>query len=512
MQMNRNRQMAINLIASGVAFAVNLGISFFLSPYIIRSIGVEAYGFVALGSNFVSYAALLTIALNSMASRFITIEIHRERWDRANMYFSSVVLANVLAAAVMTIPAIWIVIYLDRVVQVPAAILRDVQILFAFLFANFLVSIILSSFGVAVFALNKLYLRSLRSIEAHLIRCGLIIFLFWQFPARVSYLGFTALIMVLYTEFFNVYYTLKLLPEMRVARRFFNAEAIRELVMSGIWNTVVRLGQLLLAGLDLLIANVFIDPVAMGTLAVAKTIPNIITNFVGMIAGIFMPEFTILYAQEKRGDLLIALKRSMKILGVLVNIPIALLAVFGQTFFSLWVPGQDARLLQILSLITVGTLIVSGSINGIYSIFTVTNRLKANALVVVLTGVINVGVVYALLQWTDLGIFAVAGVSTVLSLIRNLAFTAPYGAICLGLKWDAFFPEIFKSVAAFGVVVVLGLGFQRILMVSDWRSLFFAVVLTGFCGLGLNVLLILNARERKFLQDRLLRSVRGSRD
>ena len=72
------------MIATLIAFAVNMGINFFLSPYIISNVGMDAYGFVTLANNFVMYASLITIALNSMASRFITVELYRNNKEEAN--------------------------------------------------------------------------------------------------------------------------------------------------------------------------------------------------------------------------------------------------------------------------------------------------------------------------------------------------------------------------------------------------------------------------------------------
>ncbi|MGN1432220.1 MAG: hypothetical protein ACI4XI_00820, partial [Ruminococcus sp.] len=70
------KQMSINIIASIVAFGVTIGINFFLTPYLVSSLGTEAYGFIGLANNFVQYATIVTSALNSMAGRFISVEYH----------------------------------------------------------------------------------------------------------------------------------------------------------------------------------------------------------------------------------------------------------------------------------------------------------------------------------------------------------------------------------------------------------------------------------------------------
>lgn len=494
--MSSKKQLIINLIASVVAFIVNMGISFLITPYITKSIGVEAYGFVSLGSNFINYASLVTIALNSMAGRFITIEIHKDNWQAANKYFNSVLIANVVVAGVMLVPTIICVAYIEKIVNVPAKILIDVRILFAFLFANFLISIVVSSFGVATFATNKLYLQSLRNIEAIIIKAILLVLLFIYLKPAVSFLGFTAFIVLLYTTFFNLYYTKKLLPKIKIDKVYFDYKAIIELISSGIWNTITRVGEILLEGVDLLISNLFISATAMGTLALAKTVPTAILSLVGVVSAVFIPDFTILFAQDKTDELLISIKRSMKLLGIIATIPVSILVSFGEEFYKLWVPNQNPKLLQILSIITVAKIIVNGSINSIYGVFTVTNKLKTNAMLLLFTGVINLAIIFILIQMTNLGIYAIAGVSTALSIIRNLAFTAPYGAKCLGLKWHTFFPEIIKGIAAFIVVTIIGMSINILFEVSSWQRFLALSAVTSVLGLIINIMVILNKFER----------------
>ena len=46
--------MVINFFANFLSFAISLIISFFLTPYIVKTVGAEAYGFVSLANSFVS--------------------------------------------------------------------------------------------------------------------------------------------------------------------------------------------------------------------------------------------------------------------------------------------------------------------------------------------------------------------------------------------------------------------------------------------------------------------------
>ena len=85
------KRLAINMAAQLLAFAVNMGISFFLAP-IIEAQMVNTYGFVTLANQFVLYAQIVVSALNTMASRFVTITFIVERKKRQEnispLYFS----------------------------------------------------------------------------------------------------------------------------------------------------------------------------------------------------------------------------------------------------------------------------------------------------------------------------------------------------------------------------------------------------------------------------------------
>lgn len=504
-EITQTKQLVINMSASFVAYGVSLFISFFLSPYIVRTIGVEANGFVGLANNFVSYAGIITIALNSLAGRFITISLTRGDEEAANRYFTSVFFANLVIALVLGLIGGIIIVFLDQLINIPAALLTDVRWLFTFVFLNCILSVVGSVFTVATFARNKLYLSSLREIEANLARALCIIGLFALGTPRVSFLGAASLLSGGYTMIRNIRYTRLLLPEIRVRRKHFDFRAVWELVTSGIWNTINRLGQILIDGLDLLITNLFVDAAAMGILGLAKTVPNLISGLMGSIVGVFSPNYTILYAEEKYDELLAQIKQSMKIMGVITNIPIIILLACGQEFFANWQPTLDPKMLNLLSILTIGCLIFSGGINCLYGIFTVVNRMKANSLVVLAGGAVSTLLVLFLVRTTDLGVYAVAGVSTAVSIIRNLVFTAPYGAKCLNQKWYIFYPEIFKPVVFVVVSVPICLAVLPMIPLAGWLGFFSKAAVSGILALAVGFWIVLNKKDRSFLLSKLIR-------
>lgn len=499
-EMSNKMQTAVNMFASMLTYFISLLISFFLSPFIVENIGVDANGFIGLANNFISYASLITVALNALASRFITINIYKKNYIGASKYFSSVFYSNVFLSVILAVVGLIVVTFLNSFIEVSDSLLLDVQVLFSLLFADCIVSTISSVFNVATFARNKLYLNSFRLIESNIIRVLSIVILFKCFEPHLFYVGIASLIQVVYCFIVNIIYTKKLLPEIKLSRRNFNFKMVRELIAGGIWSLINRLGQILLDGLDLLITNVFINAISMGLLSLSKTIPGVINGIVSAVVSIFSPNYTALYACGKTEELIKSIKQSMKIMGVVANIPVIILVVCGKEFYKLWQPTVDAEILYRLSLLGCACIIFSGGINCIYNIFTLVNKLRANAIVVIVAGLLSIFTVYILLKTTSLGVYAVAGVSTVFSILRNLIFTAPYGAKCLGLKWYTFYPDIIKPV----IYVLLTCAFCFVIVsnidANNWILLIIKGCISVVIALLIGYFIILNKDERKTIK------------
>ena len=502
--MKQNKQLVVNMFASVVTYVVTFGISFFISPYIVESVGTAAYGFIGLANNFISYASLISIALNSMAARFITIKIKQNDIEGANRYFSSVFFANSIVSIFLIIVFTILFFFLERIINIPSSIYWDVKILFALLFANCIIQQISSVSGVAAFATNKLYISSIGSIISQIIRVIILVLLFALCVPKVSYMGIATVVCSIYIFVYNVLFRRKLLPELHIKRKYFDFKAIKELLSSGVWNLITRLGQILQDGLDLLITNLFIDSASMGVLSISKTVPTAISGVIASVASVFSPNFTILYAEGKKEELVKSVKQSIKIMGVIVNIPIIVLMVCGEEFFRLWQPTQDARQLHILSLFACAGLIVVGGVNCIYNIFTVVNKIKLNSLLICTTGLLSVGTVFVILNTTDWGIFAVAGVSTLYATIRNIAFTLPYGAHCLGIKWYSLYLDAFKSVLFVGVSTGLCYLIKCILPFGGgWLSLVLMGIMTAVLSSMVGLFVILTKADRKYLLEKM---------
>ncbi len=511
MLVNQNKKTIISLTTSLLAMVLSMAISFFLSPYIVSNFGEEANGFTQLANNFINYATLLTVALNSMAGRFITVAFHRGEIDRCNKYYSSVLIGNLFIVCLLALPAIYFVLRLDALLNIETAVVSHVKILFAFVFANFFISQINSIFAIAFYVTNSQYIQNtINMVRTLLNACGLLI-LFSVFLPRIFYVSLVALALsALLLPIFMIFKR-KLLPTVKFSFKSFSIKTVWEMVSSGLWNTLNQCGNLLMTGLDLLLSNLFINPVQMGVLSVAKTIPNTIVQLGTTVNTNFSPNLTIAYAEGDKEKILASLRYAMKCSSILMCLPIVVLCVYGSSFYSLWQPTLDANELNILSILSCMAFIPLSGTQVLYNVFTTTNKLKVNSISVVVCGLLNCVVVFLLLKFTSLGLYAIAGVSSIIMILRNLVIAVPYSAKVLGLKWYTFYKDVLISCISAVVAGAICFGFRYLIVPSSWILLVVSVLVACLVSFVVLMFIILNKNERKTLLSKFRRKKRWTK-
>jgi len=502
-EFSRNKQHAINVAASVINMLVGALISFFLTPYIVKTIGVEANGFVSLANNFISYATVASTALNSMAGRFIMMSLYQNDEEKVSNLYSSLFWGNIFLAVVYAVLGLACVLYLEYLVVIPDNLVIDVKFLFSLLFLSTIVYSISAAWSLSPYIKNKLYLDSINGSLQSVLRLILILALFAWLPPSVSLVGIASLVGAVVGSAIKLLFKSTLLPNLKARFRDFSWPSIKTLISSGIWNTISSMGNILTSGMDLLVANIFVGPKAMGVLAVAKVMPGFISTLNFTIAHVFTPSLIIDYAHSDTKQIVHTISQSAKLISVVCSIPLAFLFVYGVEFYKLWQPTQDAWILFILSTITIFGRVFFTGMQPLFSVFTVVNKVKENSLVTILNGLIIIVVTLALVKYTSLGVYAVAGVSVVCCFIKNVVFVIPYSAKYLGLNKYVFFETLRPSVYCTVILCLIGVVMRFLFTANTWPQLILAAIIFTIIGFVATTFIVLTAKERSALIGKL---------
>lgn len=498
------KQTLAGVITGIFAVVTQAVIGFFLTPFIVRVLGEEANGFAQLAGNFVMYASLLTVAFNSMGGRFLSVSYHNGDLEKTNRYFSSLLVCN-LAIILLLLPVAGFIVWrLDSLLSIETADVGDVKRLFLCVFVHFFINQGVSLYSMSMFVRNRMFLQNIILFVRTFLNALILLCVFTWLPPHIYYVSATALFLTALVLPVCMGIHRKLLPSVRFSFRKFDFSRSLELLRSGIWNTVNQGGHMLMTGMDLLLANLFIDPLSMGVLSVSKVVPTFILHLATTLNANLTPSVTIRWAAEGSREALAELHRGMKLSCILIAAPMMVFCGLAVDFYALWTPGMDAPQLSLLSFLTCMSLIPMAGPQVLYNTYTASNKLRVNALSFLATGVLNIVLVYAVLaSGTQWGIYAIAGISSALSILRNMVVTLPYTARILHLKWYSFYQDALLSLLCCGLSFGIVLGVRALLPGGNWWALIGKALLSFLLASGLEVLLLLRRGERAQLLSKL---------
>ncbi len=506
----KNR-IALNLMGQIASFAVSVGISLFLTPYIVKYLGSEVYGFVGLANNFVSYINLFTIALSGMLSRYVTIEYTKKNYEQASCYFSSAVIAQIIIAAVLTVPMMLFASKLDVFINISPDYAPDVKILWMLVFLSFLLGLPSGGLGIAAFVKNRLDISAIITICSDVLKSLILLAAFLFFTPHVWYIGLATVASHTLTIILNYRQAKKLIPELKIKVSYFNIKYIYQLLGVGIWNSLNKLQQVLVSGLDLLMTNLFISPGEMGIFSIAKTLPMKISTFTATVSRSCDPTMTISYAKEDRAEFLKDVKFAMKLSGFICSVPILGILTFGMDFYRLWLDSltePEIVKIQILTVLTMLPEIFNVYIYPLYTVNNITRKLRVPVLLGIAIGIVSIGIVLLLLSYTNLGVYAVAGVSSVLWVLRIFLFVPLYEAHIVKAKWYEFYGSLLRGVINLVVTGGILALLSYVFTIRTWLQFVCVCIPCGMLGYVTCFMILFEKNERKQVVEMIKRRLK----
>lgn len=499
---NSNKIFVINLFTNILYTMINVGIGFFLTPFLTNNVGAEAYGFVNLANTMINNISIITVALNSVAGRYIAISVHRNDMKKANSYYSSVFWANVILVIAISIITIPTIINLNYFLSIPEFLSKSVQILFLLIYLNYILTIITNIFTLATFICNQLYLANIGSCITGLLRAVLLLLMFSIFPTNIIFIGIATLISSMVLSIYNIVLTRKLMPELYIKISDFSIDKVFELFFSGVWNSVTKLTQILSDGLDLLVSNIGISSLVMGQISISYTIPNMVSMLASSIIAVFNPKQTYFYACNRIDNVIKEIKKNMKLCGFFVSILFCGIITYGKEFYSFYVPNQDIELIYRLTILALLPMFICGVSSALDNVFLLTNKLKINSIVWLVDSFFCVSVMLLCVKFTDYGAYAIVGTSKIMGFILYLTYVPIYASKSLKVRWSTFYPIFIRYVLNTVVMLLAFILFKMYLPQANNIFYFiFDCTILFFVGVFINVFVFFDKKDRVFFLD-----------
>lgn len=499
----KRKQLSLNMVTTMFSQFLSLGISFFLTPYIVSRLGTSAYGFIGLSNNIIGYTALITVALNSMSARFIVIEYHRGFYIEANRYLSSTVFANCFMATIIVVVLGLLTVFLEQIINIPTELVTDVKFLFTFMFANSAIGLCTGVFGMPFFVKNRLDISNTLGAANNILRVILTIIAFGFFPAHIWYIGAVGLICSIVWICVTYRYYQQMTPEFVINLSFFQVHKVWEMVREGAWNLVTQFSSILNQGVQLLLTNIFIGSYYMGILSIATSLPFVITGVFAALGNNFHPDCIKYYAEGDTNKLRNLLEKGIRLLGALATVPCAGIFVLGDVFYHSWLPEQNTGLLYRITIITMVWLMTTLPTQTLWYIFTLTKTVRKSSIVLLKYGIANCILVILAVLILDDGItklYAVCIIQALLGIFRFTTFLPIYGAKVLKLPKFAFFKPLMKAFLTTGIITLIGFIFKGLFISSySWKSLVIGSIFIIIIAAIVNFKMMLTNDDRRYI-------------
>lgn len=496
------RQISINMLSGLTSGLVTLMINFFLTPYLVKNVGDEAYGYIGLSNNFIMVATLFTTALNSMANRFIIGAYEKRDFAKVNVYYSSLFVFDGILALLFLCVGLIVAGRIEYIFNVSAALLPAVKLTFIISIINFSVISLLTVFGNSPFITNRLDLSAKADILANVVKILLVLLLFSFFDAQIYFvtLGGLAYTLVLYLN--HLINTRKLLPDLRIKISFARLSTAKELVVSGVWNSLDSLNSILTSGLDLAMANWLLGGQVMGLLAIVNSITLALNTLLIAVTNAFKPTLAQTFFNSDVSVFHQQMKVSNRVQCALLAVPMAGICIFAPHFYRLWMPYQESSDIQILAAITFVKIFeqyIGLTTDSMRNLFYLKNNLRKNAFCRLLCGIVNIPLVIIGVKLTQdyfWRIFIVSGLSSIIYIFYYWIAVPVLSSSMMKMSVKEYYKMIFHTMVIFLAVLGVYTLAENMFSMATWLD--FIVIVAGLGMLGYFLMaLIASTREEK---------------
>lgn len=503
----KNSNFRKNISISLINFMFSIFMTLWFTPFIIHSLGIEAFGYTNIILNLINIATIVTLAITSMSSRFLSIELQRKRTNEANTYFNSILLSLIVLSFFLLIIFTIVLFNLETVINISDLFVKDVKILFLLAYLSFLVAMVSTPFLGGIYFQNKLSITYFFNILNLGFRFVLCIVVFYYFGPILWVPNLAVFIVNIVAAIYYLGTYKKMMPGISISISEFNLSYAVKVVKSGIWISISKAGSILLGTLNIYFSNILISPEIAGVYAAVLQLQTLVIVLVNAIVPCFVPEMYKRFAENKIVSLISYVKKSILLLNVPMGIVIGGVLAFGKYFMVLWLGTEFGQYeLILVSVIMYLPFILSAEVLNQFNI--TMNRVKVPALVTLLFGGINMLLIFILFYSTDLGIYSIIISQMITVTIRGMLFFPIYSAKVAGVKLSTFYPEITKGVGITILTLLVGLFLRFLINPNSWLKLFFSSLVTLVIVSLIIFMFFINKDNKKIINNKIGRFIK----
>ncbi|MDD3404400.1 MAG: oligosaccharide flippase family protein [Hespellia sp.] len=487
-----DKQVKIGAVLSYVSIVISVLSGMIYTPWMIKCIGQSDYGLFTLANSLISLF-IVDFGLSNAVSRFLSVYYSKHQEEKANDMLGLVYKLYLLIDVIILIVLVVLYFFIGKIYTTLTVMeLQKFKLVFIVLGLYTLANFPFITLNGILYAREKFIQIRLFDIMSRLLIVALMLILL-----ELGYGLYAVVFVNVGVGLLFIVLKLLLIKRTKLAKpnlKFFDSALLKDIFKFSIWVTVSLLAQRLIFSIVPSILAITLGTAAISVFGIASTIENYTYSIVTAINGFFMPSVARLYANDENADIQPLMTKIGRYNFAVFGIIFAGFLVFGKSFIQIWVGNDYADSYYILCLILFSELFGSAFSIGNIAL-TVKNRVKEQALITLVSGIINVFLVFVCTKYV--GVIG-AGISIAIARIISLIIILLLFKRLLGMRYRSFFFDVyFKHSIPLVIIVAEGFILQRFIACSSWSRLILLTAIVFVSYLIFIFLFSLSSSEKK---------------
>jgi O-antigen/teichoic acid export membrane protein len=454
--MATRKRFALNIVMNWISMAVGMVVPFFLTPFVVRHLGTDAYGVWILAVSTVSYLNLLDLGLRSAIIRYVSKGQTEGKVDETQSAIGAALWFRLLIAAGVACLSVALAFAFPHLFKIPRDLQHAAQVTVLLCALGVAISLLSGVFGGVLSAISRFDILSSITVGQTLARAvgvililrsgrGLISLAYWEF-AIILLCGLT-----------TCFAAMKLYPACRVRLGRPDIITLKKLWAYSFKTFIIIVAVQIVFYTDNLVVGAFLSVGAVAIYSIAGSLAMYSGQVALAMGSTFIPMASSLDAAGRSKDLQkLLLRGTQASLGLMLPVGLTLL-LRGKTFIALWMgsqfPQTSGVILQILLISQFFTIANATAGQIAYGI----DKHKTVATWSAVEAVFNLGLSIVLVK--TIGIYGVAWGTSISQAIIHLIFWPRYVRKQLGVPTQRFLWEGWIKITLcsipFGVACVI---------------------------------------------------------
>lgn len=443
--MSSEQSTAQKLFKSSVSrtllMVANIGVSFFMTPFIIGKLGDEWYGIWVILGTMVGYYYLIDMGMATAVTRYMSHYIAKKETESANRVINTSLVIYCLMAAVIILATVVIGYMADYVVTDPGK-LYIIRTSILVIGLNLAIEFPLKAFSGIIGAYVRYDLLAYGHFFTLVLNTALTVF-FLNRGHGVVTLFIIVFVCNQISNLLFYFVSRRLFKGMRIGLKYFEREKVRDLFGYSIWSFLNQIGDQVRFKIDSFVIVWLLTAGHVTHYVIGARLAEYFMSLVLRATNMLVPVFTRLHAEGNHEEIRGKLLFMTKVNAVLAVFGGGVIMIVGRPFIARWMGEGYLDAYPVLVVLTISVMveiIQTPANNILYAI----SRHRYLAYVNVAEAAVNLVLsIFLIKRYGLIG----AAVGTAVPLVISRLFIIPlYAGSCIGLGMSEYYRNLSVTV------------------------------------------------------------------